>query len=129
MKAAALAVGILLAVIGQYAALAMVGGGHGWLAPASFSPVMFFTYPFILFRMADTAGTRIRGEIAVVATALILDALFLVMFEAGHFPRAMRIMPEFALTWIALWSSWQLLAALLLWTRLGRRRQSEQTGG
>jgi hypothetical protein len=129
VKGAAIFVGLLLAAFTQLIAFILGWGGEGWNAPFFCSPLLFFVYPIVFVRMADRQGTSIGVEAALLAVAALAD-VFLVaeswLNEYRYFSRVMEVGAPFTHVWIALWALWQVLAAVTIGTRIGRRDETRE---
>jgi len=102
----AIALGLVLAAIAQFIALAIAGAGHGWITPFWFSPALFVLNP-IAFARAARRGKAEAVDIVLIALAGALDvALFAMTLQEGtqYFSRV----SPFNWIWLGLWLLWQI---------------------
>lgn len=103
--------GLLLALATLFVSFMMTGGGHGWITPLWFSLAGLVLCPAAFLRFAEFDVTRQSTNIALIITAIVLDALLVKLtLDEGliYFHRVGGM----AYIWIALWSLWQVLAVM-----------------
>lgn len=121
MKAGSgIALGLLLAFVAQLLAFAMMGAGHGWIAPFYASLLLWIFLP-LTFAIASPFGRfrqgRRRRLLMIILIGLIADvALVVATIQEGvdYFWTAMKLGGAFVIPWLLIWISWQLVAALAL---------------
>jgi hypothetical protein len=122
IKATAVFAGLVAALFAWLLAWAGAGGGHGWVAPAFYSPSLFLLYPAILLRAAGTGPSSLRLDLVLLAAAAMLDLALAVgtwRNESVYFERAVG--HPLTWLWISLWLSWQMVAVANVVQRLGSR--------
>lgn len=117
MSARPILIGASCAAVGQFLALGVAGAGHGWVAPFFYSPLLFVAYPLVLARLADRNRRTRWIEVALLTVAIAADwglASNALGPEAIYVTRVLAAAPIFLVSWLFLWSGWQILALWLL---------------
>lgn len=110
-------IGVSCAAVAQVLSLGVAGAGHGWVAPFFYSPLLFLTYPVVLVRLADRERRAGWVEVALVVVAIAADLCLVTDAlgpEAVYIDRVSADAPFFLISWLCLWSAWQILTVLLL---------------
>lgn len=122
----AITIGLLVALLAQYLAFMMMGAGHGWLQPFSFSPALFIVYPIALIRLMapDELPSRVLDLLLLVA-ALVLDVMLVkaTQSEGVEYFRRLMALPPLPHLWVLIWLLWQALAFKLVVSGLLPRRR------
>ena len=120
MKVGGFVIGLLLAFFGHFLALAIAGAGHGWTTPLWASFLLWIVLP-ATFATISPRGRQLFGGkrdlLALAAVGMVADAaLIWVTIHEGtqYFWAAMETATPFAVLWLAVWASWQLLALVAL---------------
>jgi hypothetical protein len=124
IKAVAVLAGLALAALAQYLALAMAGGGHGWVAPLFYSMLLFIVYPVAFLSRTDTAHPSIAIDVGLLVVAGAADLLLLVQTvtqEGRYFMLVAEMGGPLMAFWLVLWCLWQMLALSTLRRRIARR--------
>jgi hypothetical protein len=117
----AVAAGLLVAALAELMALGLAGAGHGWLAPAWFSLILFFVYPASLFRSVIAGRNAITFDVVMLVLALCTDLLVFLQTNANeveYYQRAVQSDPTYVAVWLALWFGWQALTAVTILRKL-----------
>jgi hypothetical protein len=109
-----LAVGLLVGLFTNIAAIALAGAGHGWCSPISVS--------WIALIMGPLAGVawRLRSPLFALALLAVMAAadciLVMETFKEGtyYFLKSWQSMPEAVVTWAGMWLYGQVLIAAAL---------------
>lgn len=112
--------GILIASAGQFFALMLAGGGHGWNTPFWVGLVLWLAYPATLMPMRS--GTRHSFDRALLILAALADISLVAftLFEGmEYFVRMVRFAGVWWVicVWALIWFGWQIVVA----TRLIRK--------
>lgn len=111
--------GLMFWLATQWLALAMAGGGHGWLDPIWLSPFLIVLYPIAFIRaFCATGPSRVDRDllvISVVLDLLLLGRMFISMDLLLEVSRADYYLLVVVL-WIALWVGWQV-PSVATWIR------------
>jgi len=110
--------GLVVAFVGQFVALGVAGGGHGWVTPFWTSILLWIAYPVVLLRARRAFFAKrpsLKIEVSVLLGALAADAaLMLLSVQEGvqYFWYVLRVGggPIIAI-WLAIWCGWQIVAA------------------
>ena len=121
-KALAILVGLLIAAFAEFVGIMLAGAGHGWVAPASASLILFLAYPATLWRWTDPGGGSARADgmaLMLGAVASLLVLVDTIAFEWEYFRKvvAQEMGLPLVILWILLWSGWLYLTA----ANMGRR--------
>ncbi len=122
----AIALGLVVALLAQFLAFFMMGAGHGWLQPSSFSPALFIVYPIVFVRLMAPDELPSRAlDLLVLAVALVLDVMLVKATQAEgiqYFHRVMAL-PPLPHLWLLLWLLWQILTMKLIISGLANLRR------
>src|ERR1700733_14892697 len=95
--------GVLLATLGEYVALAMTGAGEGWISPTLYSTAMFITYPYALVILRYPRDKAAIWDWMALGLAAILD-IFLAMVTVSSELGPFMVLGAVAWFWLLLWS-------------------------
>jgi hypothetical protein len=119
--------GIALAAVAHFLAIMLAGAGHGWTTPFFVSLLLYATLPAALMllwprHVSVLAGPPVCIVILGIAIAADWQLISMTLDEAPEFTAFFRINGALGLIlaalWLAIWTSWQALAAyaLLHWS-------------
>ncbi len=115
MRGLAIMGGLSCAFVAQAIAFFMTGAGHGWVAPFTFSALLWIAYPVALLRWVDRPSRTFWIEALLIVVAVAADLRLhdnIVDAEARYFSVTMYIAPFWGGLWLLLWCAWQPLVAV-----------------
>ena len=115
--------GLLIAFLGEFAALFLAGAGHGWNTPLWVSTILWITYPWVLVRAAGGADPALDQTALVLAVAADAALIILTIREGiEYFLKVLLAPGEWLLVglWFLIWVGWQVIPAARLSRRLSR---------
>ena len=117
MRGLAVMGGLWCAFIAHGIALLLTGAGHGWVAPFTFSALLWVAWPLSLLRWLDRQSRTFWIEARLLLAAVAADVRLhqnIVGDEARYFAASMTIAPVFTGLWLLLWGAWQVLVLFVM---------------